>query len=435
MFPTGEARARFSLAADRPCLTFSTKIDSQGTVLDYRITPGMLRDVVFLDADTLTSVCGAWMSTPPMTGVTSFCVGQPPPEQSRIATNNRSVSTAEDLSDKDKGTLRILGKVMKARREQRVAKGATAFYWPTVDVDVFFDNVTVVERGPGSVHGIGEPDVRISYSEQGDSAPIIEEVMTMAGDVAARWCKERGVPVAFRSQPLAEKNHAELMDFNRDVLRPRLDAGEPLTRDEWTKMHLLIGADAVSTIPRSFFGIGLEAYTKVTSPLRRYGDLMAHWQIEAALLEEARRGTSLVGNMDDSFLPFQRDKLEKDILPMLRIRERLGRSRDRRDGIREWLIRTLAWAWRFGDSDPRGQQSSRLQKSFRFTVTSRNKTGLLGQLDWFDVAARMSMVGLSDVQGEPARLGNVEIGDEFEVVLHDIDVFRKLIFVKAVRRL
>ena len=35
--------------------------------------------------------------------------------------------------------------------------------------------------------------------------------------------------------------------------------------------------------PQRHAGLGLEAYTQITSPIRRYGDLLAHWQLKAAL--------------------------------------------------------------------------------------------------------------------------------------------------------
>ncbi len=39
----------------------------------------------------------------------------------------------------------------------------------------------------------------------------------------------------------------------------------------------------MSLIPARHTGLGLSAYTQVTSPIRRYSDLLAHFQIKAAL--------------------------------------------------------------------------------------------------------------------------------------------------------
>jgi exoribonuclease-2 len=43
----------------------------------------------------------------------------------------------------------------------------------------------------------------------------------------------------------------------------------------------------VSTEPQPHCGLGLSAYVQATSPIRRYSDLIVHYQIKAALLGEA----------------------------------------------------------------------------------------------------------------------------------------------------
>ncbi|HOX92572.1 MAG TPA: RNB domain-containing ribonuclease, partial [Spirochaetales bacterium] len=51
---------------------------------------------------------------------------------------------------------------------------------------------------------------------------------------------------------------------------------------EFAKRRLMRGGMA-GTLPRAHQGLGVSMYAQVTSPLRRYGDLLAHQQIRAAL--------------------------------------------------------------------------------------------------------------------------------------------------------
>jgi exoribonuclease-2 len=52
---------------------------------------------------------------------------------------------------------------------------------------------------------------------------------------------------------------------------------------------------ALSLKPSLHQGLGLDVYTQVTSPLRRYTDLLAHQQIRAALRSQGPRGQEPLG--------------------------------------------------------------------------------------------------------------------------------------------
>lgn len=87
----------------------------------------------------------------------------------------------------------------------------------------------------------------------------------MAGEAAARWAVERGVGMPFACQELsgtaAEATTLSGMYALRRLLRPRQYRAS-------ASRHA---------------GLGLDAYVQITSPLRRYLDLVAHQQIRAIL--------------------------------------------------------------------------------------------------------------------------------------------------------
>ncbi|KAL1880186.1 hypothetical protein VTK73DRAFT_6217 [Phialemonium thermophilum] len=433
MFPDSGIRDRFSLAPSRPCLTFSAKVNSAGAILDYDITPGYLRNVVYMTGEDVAEVCGEQLD--PVVGPSSqFSVGRPP--TSAAPSPDRPMSKPEDLGDDDKSTLRTLSQLAKALRARRLQNGAMPAYLPTPSVDVSFEDVEVINTPDGFIHCSGDPYIKVHYNRSSNNQ-IIDATMQLAGEIAARWCHERGIPIPFRVQPRASKNKELLRRYTEEIFYPLLASGKRPSDEHWRIIRALSGGYDISTTPTPHFAMGIDMYTKATSPLRRYVDLLVHWQIEAALLEERVRGGrgSLIGNTDDSFLPFNRVQLEQEVFPLLRLRERHANLLDRSHGPAEWILQALVRAWRFGE--PVAEGSSVLPEIFRFTVTDViEKRAVKGRLDWFERAALMESSGLEGAidGGVPLLMKDINVGDVFEVVLSDVNVYKKRIMVKALRR-
>ncbi|MFZ1641510.1 MAG: RNB domain-containing ribonuclease [Candidatus Contendobacter sp.] len=99
------------------------------------------------------------------------------------------------------------------------------------------------------------------------SRMLVAETMVMAGEAAARFALANGLPFPFTTQDVAmdvsDREPAGLaaMYALRRSLRPRQYSGQPGPHG----------------------GLGLEVYAQVTSPLRRYLDLVSHQQLRAFL--------------------------------------------------------------------------------------------------------------------------------------------------------
>jgi len=109
------------------------------------------------------------------------------------------------------------------------------------------------------------------------SARIVQECMILAGEAAARWAYERKVPFPFASQ-----DPPTSMNLSSGELGPSRSLAENYSRRRVMK------AAIISTTCAAHAGLGLSFYTQVTSPLRRYQDLLAHYQIHAILAKERR---------------------------------------------------------------------------------------------------------------------------------------------------
>lgn len=97
------------------------------------------------------------------------------------------------------------------------------------------------------------------------SRAMVTDAMLMAGVAAGRFCLERGIPIPFAAQALPED-----LDDAPDL------AAVYARRRRFKPTRLIDG-------PEPHAGLGLELYTRATSPLRRYSDLLVHQQIRAEL--------------------------------------------------------------------------------------------------------------------------------------------------------
>ncbi|KAI0486433.1 hypothetical protein F4859DRAFT_370281 [Xylaria cf. heliscus] len=417
MLPASLIHERFSLAPDRPCLTFSALVNTDGVVLEEKITANTLKDVVYMTYENAALAIGE-MREDVYAGGAEWALGTEP----KVKTANRKMSQPDDLTTEQKNDLTILSKLGKTIQEKRLEKGAIPFFQSRPMATVGFDGV-MVKESQGFITTAGDPQIRVHYSQR-SRTDLVENAMKLANEVAARWCHERGIPIPYRTQPHALRNAALVQQYARDVLSPMLNSGVRPDETVWRHMWSLLGVDEVSTSPNPHFTLGSDMYTKATSPLRRFSDLIVHWQIEAALLEEEKLNRKLVGSKWDkqgddlSFLPFSHDSLNR-MLPMLRLCEKQARALSNVDGMDQWILQAMVRAWRFKEAS--------LPETFKLTVRHVARSRILGQLDWFERRAIIKHDALNNV----AVLADVRADDVIEVRLTDIDVHANMIFVEA----
>jgi exoribonuclease-2 len=114
--------------------------------------------------------------------------------------------------------------------------------------------------------GAGKNSVSIEPVPSHVSADMVRECMVLAGEGAARWALRNKVPFPFIGQEAG------------DIPTERL----PGLAGAW-QMRRCMRPRSVSAKPGVHWGLGLDEYTQVTSPLRRYTDLLCHQQIRAFL--------------------------------------------------------------------------------------------------------------------------------------------------------
>ena len=111
------------------------------------------------------------------------------------------------------------------------------------------------------------PTVKIYSNEQrAKSSDVVREFMLLAGEAAAKYAFKKGIPFPFISQSSP--------DIPKDL--PEGLAGQ-------YRLRRSMRSRSVGVSPAAHAGLGLGMYSQVTSPLRRYSDLIAHQQLRAHL--------------------------------------------------------------------------------------------------------------------------------------------------------
>ncbi|KAF8339762.1 uncharacterized protein EI90DRAFT_2990376 [Cantharellus anzutake] len=335
MIPSSISQQRFSLGQlakglqPQPVLTFSALVDGDGNIVNHRVTPGWVRNVQALLYDDVDNALGAELIRRHYPLLTQ------PPEMLRTAIDSKRIP---DLSK--------LAKVATLLKRRRFRHPIIAFPSTSIDIELISDKtLPIIPPLKDLTHPHlfrGYPDVQYSVSTWTPgmiSRNLVGEFMLAAGIVAARFARDHNIPLIFRVSDRhtgTEEDDAELF-----ALRDPRDLTVPIV--EVFKRHVIFGTAMYTANPGPHTTIGIvgnDSYSRVTSPLRRFTDLVNHWQIKAAL-----RKTLSPQSLSPSPIPggvWRMKSLSKDTLM------RIGREHDvlERATKRSSEAETATWAMR-----------------------------------------------------------------------------------------
>ena len=150
-----------------------------------------------------------------------------------------------------------LAKSAKQRKEWRKSQGSIQISMPESSIKVDKDEEITIEL------------LESSFSRQ-----LVAEMMILAGEIAGRYGREHNLPLPFRGQPQPElPPEEELLVLPAGPVR-------------YCAVRRCMPRSEMGTTPMRHASLGLDSYIQVTSPIRRYTDLLAHFQIKAHLRGE-----------------------------------------------------------------------------------------------------------------------------------------------------
>lgn len=419
MLHEGKVSQDLSLAPNRPCLTFSSKMNSSGEVTETAITPGIVRNVVFIEPGVVKKIT----TNASEEKYKSYGDGLGGSQTSIV--NKRPLSAADTLSEAQKNDLIRLFQYTVARNNRLQSRGGVSLTPRRASVHVSFDGAPWTKPKPThSYWHYGDPKIGISVPVDEAAGTtkehnVVASCMLLAGECAARWCADRGLPIVYRITP--QQPDKDPGKYYKEHLKPYRDRDEVIPVEVLTGYFNTIGKVQPSTVSGPHLGIGADVMTRCTSPLRRYTDLITLWQIEAGLVEEANTGKSLIGNRRDDFLPFTKARLDS-MLPRIASREKfISHTKTRADN--NWTLQFLLYAWKF--------DMYKLPSPLYYQIRSINRhrgSGMAGgQLVDLAIGGQMLVPPWLDKE-------DVKINDVFEVEIGLIDVAYHLAMYNPIRR-
>ncbi|PCH42500.1 RNB-domain-containing protein [Wolfiporia cocos MD-104 SS10] len=258
-------------------MTFSAKVDGEGNIVEYKVRPGIVRNVHVLQYDAVDIAMGQ-----PLVPV-SYPFGEPATPKAVGDVSRVTPPILKDMNLLKKTTTAIVG--------ERLRNDALSFALPLATVGLQprpLPDVPRVTSAPYAWSGFPALTYMVEENQRTEvgTRAMVAEAMRAACRVASRFFRDRGVPALRRAsgvpgsiaagalhKALAARDAQGLVDFFLT-----LELGIVYSASEYVTAP---AAHAVLGIPEG------EGYTRVTSPLRRFNDMLAHWQIKHALLAPA----------------------------------------------------------------------------------------------------------------------------------------------------
>jgi len=128
---------------------------------------------------------------------------------------------------------------------------------------------------PESMIKVQNDEITIQVLDDSPARQLVAEMMILAGEVAGRYGQAHNIALPFRGQPQPE------LPSEEELLK--LPAGPARA----CAMRRCMPRSEMSITPARHAGLGLNTYTQATSPIRRYSDLLTHFQLKAHLRGEA----------------------------------------------------------------------------------------------------------------------------------------------------
>lgn len=157
------------------------------------------------------------------------------------------------LGVKAESELAAIATLAQTRQSWRQSQGAISIHMPESSIKVQADEIAiyVVDDSP--------------------ARQLVAEMMILAGEIAGRYGQAQNLALPFRGQAQPDlPSEEELLALPAGPVR-------------YCAIRRCMPRSEMSITPARHASLGLETYTQVTSPIRRYSDLLAHFQLKAHL--------------------------------------------------------------------------------------------------------------------------------------------------------
>ncbi|KAI5682407.1 hypothetical protein M9H77_03635 [Catharanthus roseus] len=280
-----------------------------------------------------------------------------------------SASELLHLNLEEEVELRILSEAARLRLHWRRQQGS-------------IDTATIETRIKVANPDDPEPSIKLYVENQADPAMrLVSEMMILCGEVMATYGSRNNIPLPYRGQPQSNIDTSAFAHLPEGPVR------------SFAIVKIMRAAEMDFRKPIRHGVLGLPGYVQFTSPIRRYMDLLAHYQVKAFL-----RGDNP---------PFSSGQLE-GIASMVNMTTRVAR-RLSGSSLRYWILEYLR-------RQPKDKRFSALVLRF---IKDRTAAILLVEVG-LQASAWVSV--------------GVNVGDEVEVKLEESHPRNDILSLKEVLR-
>ncbi|OLY82869.1 Exoribonuclease II, mitochondrial [Smittium mucronatum] len=386
-FKTGEKKKKHAI-------TVSVKLDETGNISDYKVRASYIKNVLkvsynqvdqflpfdyidggkeayrrFFDCQVISPSFGDYLSGPSVSDL------------------KKSKFPTDKLGEKDIDNLLQIFKLTRKHFDYRMNNGAVNHDIPnpTAQVRVLDDGsgtnhsitVSKYKQSTATYHPTTSSNAFLNFdmgylqitsgldiSGKSPGHIMVAEIMIISGRSISRFATERKIPIIYRNQKYPEfesigpsyftmkSGIPEFSEMTVEELAEKVSPKEfwdaavkyvnkkdgKLPLRYYDEIRYMMSSAETGTSPGSHFTLGINdeyGYTRFSSPIRRYSDLVNHWQIKHQLLLD---GGILDIELDKEF-PFSEKELN-DFSKELRYAEN-GIRQQCKDSVRLWVGRVV----------------------------------------------------------------------------------------------
>lgn len=272
-------------------VTFSALVGNDGSIKDEKVKMGWIRSPRVITYSSVNEALGLGSKAPPTRPFGT-------PIDLNTSKTTKPVPAPTELED-----LRVLHDFAINHRRRRYANSGLEWSLeagnirllsklPSMSSDAY--NPSSLPRQP--LYSSGEPVIDYSVASGGSTSitaqAMVAECMILAGKIGASFCHRHSVPAPFRGSSAPQivgLNSGMSATTVDDILAERNEGGaiDPFRMKKYD-IYLPPGTINTTVTPHWIMGLTQPdvGYLRATSPLRRYDDLLVHWQIKAHLASQ-----------------------------------------------------------------------------------------------------------------------------------------------------
>lgn len=301
----------------QPSMVFSARVDRAGNMNDYKVAMGFTKGAVVTTYDDVNEALNI------KTGHLNNPFGYLPRDRGVASQRSHATLSAEDTAD-----LQLLRELSDGIRAKRFANAGFEWWATSSTIKVLnpspLDNVFDRNLLPSQASRTPEPQFQYTVSSPQPpttSQSIVAELMVLANRVVAKFCVDHNVPVPFRGMAAPKETSSTPAHLTIEKLLASKDpATGTISSVQFAASQLLLPNVTLTTTPLPNWLMGFnehdQGYLRATSPLRRYDDMLVHWQVKAALGKAAGLETSML-DADEVLVRAQRANDAQDRLKVV----------------------------------------------------------------------------------------------------------------------